>query len=281
MKATLKFRHAIILGLCLIVFGSGLQAQKAKAKLSVEYHKIIGNDGFLSINAKFKGDDGYEPCTNLELTIYREITDDSLALMGNAITNDNGLAEYVLPSNTTTDSVVNYIYFVKIEGNSQFKNSKKKVKFMDSDLTAETILEDSVLYIKAQLTDVLGGPIKGQKIQVMVKRLFAPLTIGESYYKTDSKGLVMVPMEDSLPGIDGILAMEILLNSKKYGQVTYLFDAPIGTVIVDESTFDQRTMWSPPSKTPLFLWIFPNIVIFGIWFVIILLIMNLFKIYKS
>ena len=71
------------------------------------------------------------------------------------------------------------------------------------------------------------------------------------------------------------------MDSKKYGVVKYVFDAPIGTIIADESTFDQRTMWSPPSKTPLFLWIFPNIVIFGIWTVIVLLIMNLFKIYKS
>jgi hypothetical protein len=63
--------------------------------------------------------------------------------------------------------------------------------------------------------------------------------------------------------------------------VKALVNAPIGVPIVDESTFDERTMWSPRSKTPLFLLIFPNLIILGIWGLIIYLILNLFKLKKS
>ena len=53
-------------------------------------------------------------------------------------------------------------------------------------------------------------------------------------------------------------------------------NAPVGIPIVDESTFDERTMWSPRSKTPFFLLILPNLLTLGIWGFIIYLINNLF-----
>jgi hypothetical protein len=76
--------------------------------------------------------------------------------------------------------------------------------------------------------------------------------------------------------------IEVVLNeSDTYGTVKALVNAPVGTPIVDESTFDERKMWSPRSKTPIFLLIFPNLLIFGIWGLIIYLFVNLIKISKA
>jgi hypothetical protein len=266
------------------MFATGLQvqSQSIKARLSVEYHQIIGEDGSLFINAKFKGDDGYEPATQLKLNIYQEIIEDSTVMIGSVVTDEEGNANYLLPKyDIVKDSIITHKYIVKIEGDAKFKNAKKAVKFMDANLVAEIVFEDSLVQVSAMLTDAMDKPVKGKKLEVRVQRLFAPLTIGESSYKTDKKGQILVPMGDSLPSIDGNLIIEVVLNHKKYGDVKYIFSAPIAKLSVDESTYNERTMWSPPSKTPLFLWIFPNIVIFGIWFVIVLLISNLFKIYKS
>jgi hypothetical protein len=92
----------------------------------------------------------------------------------------------------------------------------------------------------------------------------------------------MVEIEKGLPGVDGILTFEVVLEeSDEYGTVKALVQAPIGKLIVDESTFDERTMWSPRNKTPLFLLIFPNVLTLGIWGIIVYLIINLFKISKS
>ncbi|VAW18293.1 hypothetical protein MNBD_BACTEROID04-89, partial [hydrothermal vent metagenome] len=95
-------------------------------------------------------------------------------------------------------------------------------------------------------------------------------------------GAILVPVEEGIPGIDGNLTFEVVLNdSDDFGTVKAIVEAPIGVPIVDESTFDQRTMWSPRNKTPLFLLILPNLLIFSIWGLIIYLITNLFKITKS
>jgi hypothetical protein len=258
------------------------QDKQYKARLSAEYHKVMGENPFLKIEGKFKGENGYEPTKKLTLNVYQELAEDSLVLKGQATTNMTGVAFFDLePLTQVVDSVMKNTYVVKIEDSDRFKNGKKSVSFIDVRLAAQVVVKDSVNHIFASLTDATGAPLEGQKLSVTVKRLFAPLTIGKTSYKTDDVGAILVPIEESIPGVDGKLTFEVMIDSRKYGVVSEVFEAPIGTPIVDLSTFDQRTMWSPPTKTPLFLWIFPNLVILGIWGVIFLLVRNMYLIYKS
>jgi hypothetical protein len=286
MKNIINKKYAVLILMGFLIIGLGSQTKvfgkKQKARLSVEYHKIMGNEAFLSINAKFKGDDGYEPATGLKLYVYREVGEDSIHPEGEITTDMEGNAIFTIkPINNESEDLITHKYLVNIENNKKFKDASKVVKFLDSYITAKIVEKDSIKTVSANLTDGNENPIEGQKLEVRVQRLFAPLTIGKSSYKTDEDGNILVPIKDPLPGIDGILTFEVVLENRKYGVIKYIFDAPIGKQITDLSTFDDRTMWSPPNKTPLFLWIFPNIVILGIWLVIALLIRNLFKIYKS
>jgi hypothetical protein len=269
----------------ILLFSSALaiaQDQKYKARLSVEYHKIMGSESFILVNAKFKGENGYEPATGLALNVYYQLDDDSLGVVGEISTDQQGYAKFLINEEMlqTPDSVSVHEFVVKIENSDRFKDGSKSEKFSRSNLYAEAVELDSVYNISAKLTDEFGNPLEGQKLKVMVHRLFAPLTIGKSSYKTDDDGTILVPIEEPLPGVNGILTFEVMLDSRKYGIVSHVFDAPIGTPVVDQSTFDQRTMWSPPSKTPVFLWVFANMLILGVWLVIIILIRNLYRIYK-
>lgn len=275
------FIYTLLLGFCTLMLSPQIQA-KEKARLSVDYYRIMGESGFLLINVKYKVEKKYKPATDLKLNIYEEINEDSIAHRGQVITDYEGNAQFIIETrNVANDELVTYKYLVRIENDDLFKDAEKSEKFSEVNLIAEAIEKDSVNYISAELTDAIGNPIEGEKLQVLVQRLFAPLTIGKSSYKTDEDGAILVAVENPLPGIDGILTFEVVLESRKYGNVKIIFDSPIGEVITDKSTFDKRTMWSPPNKTPLFLLIFPNIIILGIWIVIVTLIINLFKIYKS
>jgi hypothetical protein len=268
---------------CLLVFIPKAQADdQYKARLSVDYISITDDLNYLLINVKYKGEDGYQPGTDLSLNVYRQLEDDSLLFKGEAITNQEGNAEFeIIIEDLLKDSLLKFEYVVKIENNDKFLDADKSVKFMLSSIIAEAVVVDSVQYISATLTNAKGDPIEGEDLTLKLKRLFAPLTIGESSYETDGDGNVMIEISDPMPGVDGVLTFEVVMDSRKYGTVKNIFDAPIGKVIVDQSTFDKSTMWSPPNKTPIFLLIFPNILILGIWFVIGLLVFNLIKIYKS
>jgi len=276
-----KLIYTILLGFCMILLIPQVQA-KDKARLSVDYHRVSGENGFLLINVKYKVEKKYKPATDLQLNVYQEINEDSLAYRGKVSTDSNGNAQFIIESTgSKSNEILIYKYLVRIEDDDKFKNAKKSESYSDVNLFAEAIVVDSVDYIAATLTDAAGNPLEGEKLTVVIQRLFAPLTIGKSSYKTDDEGYILVELEHPLPGIDGILTFEVILDSRKYGEVKTIFDAPIGKIITDQSTFDKRTMWSPPNKTPLFLWIFPNIVILGIWIVIFMLVNNLFRIYKS
>ncbi|MCF6360217.1 MAG: hypothetical protein L3J29_05565 [Cyclobacteriaceae bacterium] len=284
MKSTfLKNAQILILSLVMLIPTLNVQAQdkQYKTRLSVDYFNVIGTSPYLEIASKFKGENGYEPSTMLDLNVYREVTEDSLVLVGAIKTNHKGVARYELKdSSADVDTLVKHTYVIKIEDSKRFKNAKKAISYLDASIHAEIVEVDSVYSIKAILTDGLGDPISGEKLKINIQRMFAPLAIGRSY-KTKGKGNVLVPLEESFSGVEGKLTFEVFLESKKYGTVKYLLNTDIGTPIVDLSTYDQRTMWSPPSKTPWFLLIFPNLLLLGIWGVIFLLVRNLYKIYKS
>lgn len=254
---------------------------KYKARISVDFTSIMADRDFLAINVKYKGDDGYQPGTNLSLNVYEQL-EDTLIFKGKTTTNAKGNAEFdiVIPSHLK-DSIIKFEYVVAIEDDPNFLDADKSVKFSTCKLLAEALVIDSLNYVTAVLTDAMGEPIEGEKLKLQLQRLFAPLTIGESSYETDDDGKIEIELTDTMPGIDGILTFQVTMDSRKYGIVKNIFEAPIGKVIVDKSTFNDRTMWSPPNKTPIFLLIFPNLIILGIWFVIGLLVFNLIKIYKS
>ena len=217
MKVLLQkfIARALILVVALFLVNTNIWAQN-KARLSVDYCKVMNQNSFLKIDVKFKGDDGYEPGTMLALNVYKEIMEDSLVLVGTTTTNMNGDAKFVIElNNAKSDSLVKQNYVVKIEDNDDFKDADKSVSFIDAHLTAKTIIKDSVHHITALLIDALGNPIEGEKLEVKVKRLFAPLTVGESYYKTNDDGTILVPFEEPLPGMDGNLIFEVKMDSRK------------------------------------------------------------------
>jgi hypothetical protein len=260
------------------------QDKKFKARVSAQYVKIMGKESSIHLSAKYKAEDGFEPATGLEFNIYRTISDDSLFLIGKTKTNEEGEAKFILEDDdfkySSGTAVFNYT--IRIENNSRFEDSETTISFSDANLTAGVQTIDSVHQIKAVLTDASGNPVPGQLLTVGLQRLYAPLHIGDEFYETDESGAILVPVEEPMPGIDGVLTFEVSLNeSDQYGTIMALVSAPIGISVRDESTFDQRTMWSPATKTPYYLLIFPNLIILGVWVPILILIVNLFRISKA
>jgi len=222
--------------------------------------------------------------SNIELNIY-DVFEDEKIKIGNVITNMKGESKFVIKNINTIkpDSTSTYNILISFKGNDSFKKSNKRISFKDANIEANLIKKDSTNYITATLIDAsTNSPIPDESLDVQVQRLFRPLRIGEEFNNTDENGTIIVPIEKGIPGVDGILTFEVVLNdSDDYGTVKTLIEAPIGIPIVDESTFNQRTLWSPRNKTPLFLLIFANLIILGIWGIIVYLILNLLKISKS
>ena len=261
------------------------QAKKNSVRLKADYFKIMDSISYFKIKAFARIDGETVDVSNIDLTVYNVQGDEEIEL-GTATTKMNGECNFVLKDFNTIqpDSTTGYYNFnVEFKGNDEYKKASKDVSFKDATILANLVTKDSLNYVGATLKETSTDSVLSDKIlNVQVQRLFRPLRVGKEFNTTDENGTILVQVPNDLPGVNGNLTFEVVLaDSDDYGTVKALVHAPIGVPVVDESTFDQRTMWSPRNKTPLFLLIFPNLLTLGIWGIIIYLIINLFKISKS
>lgn len=287
MKTKINIKNIVLAVFSVLLFtGVSLAQNKkpAKVRLKAAFVKVMGDEAYIDIKASARVNKKNISVSNIEL-IVSNVLEDETTILGKTSTNMNGESKFILKNfnSIKTDTTNTYNLVLNFKGNDEFKKAKKSISFKDGAINAKLITKDSINYISATLQDkVTGNPIVEESLTVQVQRLFRPLGIGEEFNFTDDHGSVLVPVEEGIPGVDGLLKIEVVLSeSDDYGTIKAVVDAPIGKLIVDESTFDQRTMWSPRDKTPIFLLIFPNILIFGIWGLIIYLVINLNKLSKS
>lgn len=286
MKNQLKFKTVFLVFLSVFFLTSGFsqEVEKSKVRLKADYVKVMGGEVYFNMNASARVDGENIKVPDLDLTVYNEVGDEKIKL-GETKTDVNGDAKLVLEglNSIKPDSTNTYNVSISFKGNDSFKRASKSLSFRDAAIEAKLFTEDSINYISATLVDKsTDSVIVGALLRVQVQRLFKPLKIGEEYNITDDDGTVVVTIPEGIPGEDGNLTIEVVLNeSDAFGTVKALVQAPVGSIKVDESKFERRTMWSPRNKTPLFMLIFPNLLILGVWIIIIYLIINLFKIAKS
>ena len=290
MKNRINTRFIFLAILGVFVFATNFQslhaqtAKKNKVRLKAQYVKIMDSISYVDIVATSKIEKQNIKVSDIEITVFNELEEENVEL-GKIITNWKGESKFIIENLDAiqSDSTHFYNFLFSFKGNETFKKAKKRISFKNAEISAKMIIKDSVNTMEARLTDSkTDTPLVEQDLTIRVQRLFGPLILGEEFNSTDDDGAILVPIEEGIPGIDGHLTLEVVLNdSDDYGTVKALVSAPIGTPIVDESTFDERTMWSSRDKTPIFLLIFPNLLIIGIWGLIVYLFVNLFKISKS
>lgn len=282
--------HIIIIVLIGISFvGLGLnkaiaqESTQIKVRIKADYVKVMDEGSYLDISTSARIDKKNVSVPDLDLIIINETDDEDIEL-GSATANSKGKIKFTLPELRTMVSDSSQFYNLKVsfKGNELYKKANRNVQFKDAEISARLIEKDSLHFISATIIDANSrDAISGELLDVQIERLFKPLKMGEEFNSTDEKGTVLVPIEQGIPGIDGILNIEVVLNDNDtYGTVKALVKAPIGKAIVDESTFDQRTLWSPRNKTPWFFLVFANAIILAMWGIIIYLVINLFRIKK-
>lgn len=285
-KSHFKFL-ALVISFMLSTYVQKIHSQeieKNKVRLKVDYVKIMSGNNYLDIKATAKIDNKNTNVSNINLSISNEYEGEEFEL-GNTTTNMYGESRFLLKSldDLKPDSTKTYNITVLFKGNDAFKKASKDINFKNANINAKIIDISGTNYLTATLTEASDSiPIKEEHLNVQVQRLFRPLRLGDEFIKTDENGNILVPIAEGIPGIDGNLIIEVVLNeSDDFGTIKTFLLTPLGVPIVDESTFDERTMWSPPNKTPIYLWIIPNLLILGVWGTIVYLIINLLKIYKS
>lgn len=275
--------YLVVLTLC-VSYGFTQETKKERIRISASYTNLIDGEDYLDIKLTARIDKKTLSVPHIDLTIYADNEEGETSL-GSTKTDMNGITVFVLnnPESIIPDSTNLYSLLIKFDGNETFRPATRSVQYKKADMTAEVQTKDSVNYMVATLKDAATDSIiEGEALNVRVSRLFMPLQIGEEFNMTDENGTIIVPIDSDIPGIDGNLDLQVVLNEHdEYGTVIAHVEAPVGVPIVEDTTYFERTMWSPRNKTPLFLLIFPNLLIIAMWGIIVYLFINLFKISKN
>ena len=273
------------LALALMVFApASAQEKKERLRVRAVYTKIMNGPVHLDLSTSARIDRTNMDVPNIPLEIYYEVAGEEFPL-GEVETGPDGSVRFTLDNLGVIrpDSTGLYILGASFSGNDSFRRASRNVEFRDAAIKTSLEQRDSLSYITATLSDVaLDSLVEDALIRVQVKRMFKPLRISEDLLMTDADGSILVEIPRDIPGIEGVLDLEVLIeDNDTYGTVKSELQAPVGTPIVVESTWDQRALWARGSKAPLFILVFTGVLVIGSWGLIAYLIVNLFKIAKS
>ena len=268
----------------LLVLPISAQKKKERLRIGAVYTKIMDGPVYLDLSTSARIDRSNVDVPDIDLEVYYEVDGEEHPL-GEIRTGSDGKARYTLENlgQIQPDSTGLFILGASFGGNDTFRRASRSMEFRDAAIRAELQEQDSVHYIAATFSDVaLDSLVEDVLINVNVKRMFRPLRISEEFLMTDAEGSILVPIPADIPGKDGMLEIEVVLEENDtYGIVKTSLEAQVGTPIVYNSTYDQRAIWARSSKTPIFILIFTGILVLGSWGLILYLIINMYKIAKN
>jgi hypothetical protein len=268
----------------MVLLPATAQEKKERLRIRAVYTKVMNGPVHLDLSTSARIDRANVDVPNIPLEIYYEVAGEEFPL-AEVATGPDGSVRYTLESlgEIRPDSTGLYIVGASFGGNDAFRRASRSVEFRDAAIDVRLEQRDSLSYIAATLKDVaLDSSVADALIRVQVKRMFKPLRISEDLMMTDADGSILVEIPPDIPGKNGMLDIEVLIEDNgTYGTVKSELQAPVGTPIVVESTWDQRALWARGSKAPIFILVFTGVLVIGSWGLIAYLIVNLFKIAKS
>lgn len=207
--------------------------------------------------------------------------------LGSITTNEQGKGSFRLNEefDASTNSLYEYIFIARVDGNDLIDYSETELAIRKSDLSVEFFVENDQKYVQATFLEKLESgemnPVEWEELLFEVKRKFGLLLV-EEFAFTDEQGQVLVQYPDDIPGDeDGNIVIVVRVEEHPdYGNVeihkTLAWGVPL---IIDAGLADMRTWFSrdPPLFFALIFW--GSVIV--AWGTIFYILYNVFKIHKS
>lgn len=280
-----------ILTVLLLLMGWRLKAQeengKASIRIALAYYQTDEALPVIKVTASTKKDQKYVPVANTEVNLFFN-EETAGGFMGRVTTNDRGLASLALPVKfkTSWDSMIFFKFIGTVTGNKQFEDEAAEMEITKARIELSLTEEDSIRTIKAALhayTDSGLVSVPETDLLLVVSRLLSDIGAGEEeFYTTDENGEVSAPFIFKFPGDEtGNIRMGAKIEDHElYGNLKTTQNIQWGTPMLADHSFAKRSLWATRDKTPIWLLIFPNLLIIGVWGTIVYLINLILKIRK-
>lgn len=289
MKQSSYTRQLITVLFGILVFPMQAQEKQEKGviKIDLTYHQLNNDLPVLKISTKTKKGKKFQSVEGVEVNLFfKEET--SQGFMGKAKSNYYGVGSLQLPQRfrNSFDSSSSLLFIATLTGNERFEDQSTEIEITKARIELVVEEKDSV---KTMRTKVFAFQDSGwvvtpeTEVKLVVRRLLSDLSATEEeFYTTDENGEAVAEFNLSIPGdMNGnIIIGSKIVEHELFGSLTTTTVIPWGLPLVHDNSFAERTLWATRDKTPLWLLIFPNLIIVSVWGVIFYLIYLIGRIIK-
>ena len=253
--------------------------------IKLHYFSINNSMQYLLLESTLKRNKVFTPQKNKTYNLFLDSSNEK-TFIAKVLTNEEGKAKAFIPPTLKTawDAAAQHTFIVK-DGDeeviSDYIITKTKISIDTTTIDSVRSIAVSVMKLK----DNEWVPAKDAEMKIGIERQGSILSAGdEETYTTDSTGIVTVELKkNNLPGDakgNYVLAARIDDNDE-LGNILIEKTVPWGTVTkVDNTFFNQRTLWTTRFKTPFWLLFIAYSIVIGVWGTIIYLVLQIIKIKK-
>lgn len=281
----------IVLTIHIMTFPLQAQEEKEKEKgivrLDLTYNQLNGDIPMLKTSAKTKIGKKFQPTEDVEINLFF-IEETAQGFMGRVRTKSTGTASLILPDKFKTkwDSLPMVKFIATVTDNEQFEDELVEIEITKARIDLTLSEEDSVRTIHAKVLafqDSSWVDVPETEIKFVVTRLLSDLSAGEEEsYTTDEAGEASAEFNMIIPGdsAGNIIVGAKIEDHELYGNLMTTKVLKWGVPLKHDGSFAKRTLFATRDKTPLWLLIFPNLIIAFVWGAILYLIYQITRIIK-
>jgi len=289
MKPINYLTALIATALCFAVFLAQAQnkTEKGTIKIDLAYQQLNNDLPIIRVSAKTKIERKFTPVEGVEVNLFFG-SEDSHGFMGRVETNSHGVASLPLPARFKEqwDSLSSFKFIGTVTKNENFEDQSTELEIAKAKIELALDDIDSVRTIHAKVLAFKNNDWVAQpetEIKFVVRRLLSDLkATEEETFTTNENGEVSGQFNLSIPGdVQGNIIIGAKIDDhESYGNLVSTKTTKWGVPLAPDNSFAERTLWATRDKTPLWLLIFPNLIITSVWGVIFFLLYQIIRLIK-
>ena len=258
----------------------GMQNEKSRARISMNYFKNSENKSYLAIRVLTRKE-RWVGVENVKIAFFLNETS-----LGDQLTDKNGEIIFYLPEKfyQKIDTLSEFIFFAVLKDDPNYQDTENELTIRKAFLDIGLIDHDSIKIVEAKVLekDSVSNDVPQEEIQIklLVVRPFSLLPLNEG--TTDEDGKVLLEFPRDLPGDqEGVITIVVKIEDHEYyGNIEKRQSINWGIPThVDDLTL-KRSLWAAGANAPLPLILLTNLLILVVWGFIAYMVYKIYQISK-
>jgi len=287
MKSKIKYRVTAFIIFITLAYSTTTFAQEDKIspRINISFQRSDQNPAQILLNVRKRIEGRFLPMQGIAVNVSMVTEFDDLDL-GTTNTDSNGLAQIEFTNNIMAQwDTLSEVEFIATIAESD-STTESEESLLISHARIRISAEDDHLFsavVEKRISQGEWEPVADVELKFFIKRYFGLLPVGDEFYTTDENGEIEMEFDSVIPGdAEGNILLGCLIDdNEEFGTISATISKKWGTAFFDDNAeFNRRTLWSTRDKTPYWLLIFPNLIILGVWGLIVYLVFQIIKIKK-